>query len=380
MEKLLRVLCLEDDLDDFEIITETITSGGFRCVASRVDDREAFVEAMMAFKPDIVLSDHALPQFDSTEALIIAKSAMPQVPFILVTGAVSDEFAVKALKLGADDYVLKSNLARLPNAIRNAFTKKEAEMARVKAAKELAERNEELVKINRELDSFVYSVSHDLRAPLMSILGLTSLAKQERDVDNLNRFNLMIESCVVKLDATLRDIIEYARNARQDVRLEEISFKELLHDAFRKLEFIPGFEKILRMIDVQSRVPFYSDSYRVSVILNNLISNAVKYADTTKQNSWVEVTIVSDDKMANIIFQDNGIGIHEASVSRIFDMFFRGTEKREGAGLGLFIVYETVQMLKGTITVESKLGEVRSSWSRFPIAKRSMLSNASEEV
>jgi signal transduction histidine kinase len=357
MKKTLRILCLEDDHEDFDFITETLERGGFACVASRVDGREAFEDALATFKPDIVLSDHALPQFDSTEALAIAKAAMPQVPFILVTGAVSDEFAVRTLKLGADDYVLKSNMARLPSAIEIALKQKEAELAKMKASQELAHRNEELVKINRELDSFVYSVSHDLRAPLMSILGLTSLAKKEKDIENLNRFNLMIESCVVRLDATLRDIIEYARNARQDVRVEEIFLKEMVYDAFRKLEFTPGFQSIDRKVNVRSTAPFCSDKYRLSVIFNNLISNAVKYADSSKTGSWVQIEIFNDDKVATIVFRDNGIGIREASLPRIFEMFFRGTEKREGAGLGLFIVHETVQMLKGTISVESRLGE-----------------------
>src|SRR5689334_12974308 len=204
METIWRVLCLEDDEDDFDFIAETLGRGGYDCVIERVDGREAFTSALATFKPTIILSDHALPQFDSTEALAISKSALPHVPFILVTGAVSDEFAVKTLKLGADDYLLKSNLARLPNAIENALKQREAN--KIRSAEELARRNEELVKINRELDSFVYSVSHDLRAPLMSVLGLTSLAKSERDLDTLGRFNLMIESSVMKLDTTLKDI------------------------------------------------------------------------------------------------------------------------------------------------------------------------------
>jgi len=252
---------------------------------------------------------------------------------------------------------LKSNLARLPNAIENALKQREMEANKIRSAEELARRNEELVKINRELDSFVYSVSHDLRAPLMSVLGLTSLAKSERDLDTLSRFNLMIESSVIKLDTTLKDIIEYARNARQDVRHEEIRFADMLYDTFRKLEFMPGFQKLDRRLSIEAGSPFYSDRYRLSVIFNNLVSNAVKYADPAKTISWLEIAITNDEKAATIIFRDNGIGIKKELVPRIFDMFFRGTEKREGAGLGLYIVNEAVRILNGKIDVESKFGE-----------------------
>jgi signal transduction histidine kinase len=357
MKTSLRVLILEDDKEDFEYITETLERGGFAVTASRVYSREAFTAAMTGFRPDVILSDHALPQFDSTEALIIAKASLPEVPFILVTGAVSDEFAVKTLKLGADDYVLKSNLARLPSAIENALRQKEAELAKARAAQELANRNDELSKINRELDSFVYSVSHNLRAPLLSVLGLTHLARRERNLESLDHYNQLIENSVVKLDETLKGIIEYARNARQEVRRELINFDEILEDNFRKVEFMPGSRNIQKRIAIHSSTPFYSDNYRLSVIFNNLISNAVKYSDPRKPKSCVDVDISWDDDWATIEFRDNGIGIQPELQPKIFDMFFRGTETREGAGLGLYIVHEAVQMLKGRIEVSSTFGE-----------------------
>jgi signal transduction histidine kinase len=356
MKNVLRVLSLEDDPEDFEFIEETLERSGFACEAIRVDKERAFVDALANFHPDIILSDHALPTFDSTEALIIAKSRIPDVPFILVTGAVSDEFAVKTLKLGADDYVLKSNLTRLPSAIKNALRQKEAELAKARAAQELAKRNEELSKINRELDSFVYSVSHNIRAPLMSVLGLVNLAKQEKQHETLNHYNKLIEDSVLKLDRTLKDILEYARNARQEIKREHIHFNQLLEENFKKVEFMPGFGDIEKKIRIKEFADFYSDGYRLSMIFNNLISNAVKYADPTKEKSLLEVTISCDAKLAVIQFRDNGIGILEELQPKIFDMFFRATTSHEGAGLGLYIVHEAVQVLKGNIELESTYG------------------------
>src|SRR5690606_2336469 len=138
-----------------------------------------FTACLQQFRPDVILSDHALPQFNSLEALKILRKQASDTPFILVTGTVSEEFAVSCLKQGADDYVLKSNLVRLHAAIQNAIRQRRQDAKRKKAEQTLRKQNDELIKINKELDSFVYSVSHNLRAPLMSVLGLVNLAQLE---------------------------------------------------------------------------------------------------------------------------------------------------------------------------------------------------------
>src|SRR5689334_17291478 len=167
MKSVLKVLCLEDDEEDFEFINETLQKSSLVCVTRRVDTEDKFKNSLVEFNPDVILSDHALPQFNSMEALRVCQLQELKAPFILVTGAVSDEFAVTCLKAGADDYILKSNLNRLPSAIKNALKLKETEKAKLKAISDLALQNDELIKANKEVDSLVYSVSHNLRAPLM---------------------------------------------------------------------------------------------------------------------------------------------------------------------------------------------------------------------
>src|SRR6185295_16134430 len=114
--------------EDFEIINPTLEKGGLSIAAIRVDTKEKYLDALSHYHPDVILSDHSLPQFNSTEALKLCQAKHLQIPFILVTGAVSDEFAVNCMKLGADDYVLKSNLNRLPSAIENALKHKRSEV------------------------------------------------------------------------------------------------------------------------------------------------------------------------------------------------------------------------------------------------------------
>src|SRR5687767_2334581 len=94
----LRILCLEDDEDDFDNINYTLDKGGLKAVTTRVDTRERYIDALAAFNPDVILSDHALPKFNSTDALNLCKAQGLNIPFILVTGAVSDEFAATCIK------------------------------------------------------------------------------------------------------------------------------------------------------------------------------------------------------------------------------------------------------------------------------------------
>jgi signal transduction histidine kinase len=370
MEKELKILMLEDLQDDVGLIERTLSKQGLSFVTKRVDTREEFTDALASFNPDVILSDHALPQFNSLEALTICQNQNLHVPFILVTGTVSEEFAVSCLKQGADDYVLKSNMVRLPSAIQNALRQRHHELKRKKAEKTLRKQNEELVKINKELDSFVYSVSHNLRAPLMSVLGLINLVQIENKGDKaLDTYFLMMQSSIHKLDDTLKEILDYSRNARSELNIEVVDLEKLIEDCFERLMYIEGSEQINKTVLVQGNSSFYTDSYRLSVVLNNLISNAIKYRDNTKNYSIIDIRSTVTDTDVQIIFRDNGIGIPEEFLSRIFNMFFRATDRSEGAGLGLYIVKETVEKLNGTIRVESTVGEGTNFYIQLPNLK-----------
>lgn len=357
MKGTLKILSLEDLEDDFYLITHALKKSGMDFIAKRVDSKEEFSNALDDFGADVILCDHSLPQFNSNEALRIFHQRKMQIPFILVTGAVSEEFAVSSLKHGADDYVLKSNLARLPNVIDNALKAKEAERQKIEAAQALARQNEALIKINKELDSFVYSISHNLRAPLMSVLGLLDLARNEDNTETIHQYHDMMKSSICKLDETLKEILEYARNARQGLVINAIDFQKTINDNFERMQFMPGYERIRKEIYIEGESEFYSDPYRLSLILNNLISNAIKYSDPSKDTSYIQITIHHDPEKVSLTFKDNGIGIENSYIQKVFNMFFRATEKNEGAGLGLYIVKEAVEKLCGTIQLESQLGK-----------------------
>lgn len=221
----------------------------------------------------------------------------------------------------------------------------------------LKKQNEELIKINAELDRFVYSASHDLRAPLMSVKGLLNMIKVDPEKDNTAHYLSLMEKSITKLDSFISDIIHYSRNSRMDMMHKEINFHELLQESIDSLKFMDGAEEVRSIRKVEIKGVFYSDYSRLLIIFNNMISNAVRYRDSRKTDSYVRIDITADNEKAVITFSDNGVGIQQEYVDKIFKMFFRANADSKGSGLGLYIVKGAVEKLKGCIKVQSKLGE-----------------------
>ncbi len=231
------------------------------------------------------------------------------------------------------------------------------EITKYKKAEDLLKtQNEELIKINSELDRFVYSASHDLRAPLMSVKGILNMIRIDPDKKNLDHYVGLIETSVNKLDNFISDIIHYSRNSRMDIVAKSIDFKELVSESIASLKYMEEAEQVRSIIKVETNDLFYSDASRLLIIFNNIISNAVRYRDRWK-DSYLRISIVSDAKKAVISFEDNGVGIAPEFQDKIFKMFFRASADSKGSGLGLYIVKSTVEKLNGTIRLNSKLGE-----------------------
>ncbi len=372
METELRILMLEDVEED-SILIKRVLQKTLHFTARRVDSREEFIEAMDSFHPDVVLSDHSLPQFNSSEALKIFKEKSLIAPFILVTGAVSEEFAVTCLHQGVDDYILKSNLARLPSAITSALSKKKAERDQAIANDALQTQNEELKKLNQELDRFVYSTSHNLRAPLLSVLGLVRLSKQEltnKTTEELPMYFEMMEKSITQLDITLRQIIDYSKNARLEEEPDEINFEDLLKGTFDYMKYINGATTISQSIVVHEGPSFFCGKMRIGFLLQNLISNSIKYYDSSKEKPFVNVEVFKNETDVKIVIEDNGIGISKKYQDHIFDMFYRATERSDGSGLGLYIVKETIDMMGGSIQLNSEKNKGTSVTLTIPNAKK----------
>ena len=218
----------------------------------------------------------------------------------------------------------------------------------------LKSQNEDLNRVNMELDKFVYSTSHDLRVPLTSIMGLINLFKIESDLTVQAEYLLMMEKSIFNLDNTIVDILNFSRNARLDVVYEAISIKNLLNELLSASQYIDGKDQIQKLVSINEEIELVTDSKRLRMILGNLIGNAIKYSKDDDLLSFIEIKAeVSAEKVVFTI-ADNGIGIISTSLDKIFNIFYRATSKASGSGLGLYIVKEAINKLDGTITVESE--------------------------
>ncbi|MBL0743973.1 sensor histidine kinase [Chryseolinea lacunae] len=244
----------------------------------------------------------------------------------------------------------------------------------------LKKQNEELIKINSELDRFVYSASHDLRAPLMSVKGLLNMIKRDPDKENTEQYLELIERSVNKLDHFISDIIHYSRNSRMEIMPKRIDFHELLEESIESLKFMEGAEQVRSIKNIQVMAPFYSDYSRLLMIFNNIIANAVRYRNTrTGADSFLKIDIFANEETALIRFTDNGVGISDEYVDKIFKMFFRANADSKGSGLGLYIVKGAIEKLEGTIQVQSKLGEGTSFTIEVPNVKMTASTSVAPE-
>jgi signal transduction histidine kinase len=240
------------------------------------------------------------------------------------------------------------------------FSEKHIEQAyEVARLSEAESQKEALMKANSELDKFVYSVSHDLRAPLSSMKGVIEISEEEtEDPLMLEHFGLL-KGSVTKLDEFIQDILEYSRNSRMEVKKQEIDFKEMLDEITNNLKHMSSSNErqVAIKFEINNQQSFVSDKSRISILLNNLISNAIRYQNPATDNPFVDVKINMSDTRTGIIIEDNGIGISCENQQKIFDMFYRVSENSVGSGLGLYLVKEIVDKLEGEIEIKSELGK-----------------------
>ncbi|MES2812920.1 MAG: HAMP domain-containing sensor histidine kinase [Bacteroidota bacterium] len=221
--------------------------------------------------------------------------------------------------------------------------------------KEIESQNDNLILANQELDKFVYSASHDLRSPITSLKGLIEIAEMENSLPQIKEYLALMHHSLTLQDKFISDIIDYSRNKRKEVILESVSLSELINQTIEQHQYLNE----LNSIDIKKNIfvdYINSDSLRLKIILNNLVSNAIKYSDSKKKENDIVITTSNNNDNYIIEIKDNGIGIKKEYLNRIFEMFFV-TNNNTGSGLGLYITKEAVENLKGTITVHSEINQ-----------------------
>jgi signal transduction histidine kinase len=225
------------------------------------------------------------------------------------------------------------------------------------AEKRLSKKNEELEQTNKELDRFVYSVSHDLSSPLKSILGLVTISKIDSSSENKIIYLQKIEESVLKLESFINEILDYSHNKRLDFDLELIELQTLCIEILDNLKYADNFKNTkIDMAEIEN-VKIFSNRLRLKMILNNLLSNAIKFQQATNIEHTVRISARQKNDSLLITIEDNGQGIKPEYQPRIFDMFFRGTDRFKGSGLGLYIAKEAADKIGARLSVHSEYGK-----------------------
>ncbi len=299
----------------------------------------------------IIVADQRMPRETGIEFFESIKDQYPYTMRILLTGYTDIQAVISAVNVGNIFRYLQKpwNEEEIRGAVQSAF---EVYDSRV----QLIEKQRELEKAYVELDKFVYSASHDLRSPLMSILGIIKLARIEQDPSSTEQYFNMIEESVHRLDVFIKNIISYYKNNRIENDFSQIDFLQICKEIVEANRYQELAKDVQFEVDVQQPVSFRSDVLKLNIIFSNLISNAIKYQDPKKTDKKLWVRIQVDREGARIEIGDNGIGIALTEQENIFKMFFRATNHNFGSGIGLYIVKDAVSRLNGKIYVDSEVG------------------------
>ncbi|WP_109829682.1 ATP-binding protein [Reichenbachiella versicolor] len=241
----------------------------------------------------------------------------------------------------------------------------------ISSARDISDRKkyeEELIRKNRELNAFSYRISHDLRSPLTTIMALTNLIESEYDIEKVKEYSHLIMDRVNSMDRVIKSIMDYARNMNNKVIFEEVNLPEMVKELIAAYSYHAHFERLSIATSFEVSM-VHQDRIRMKIILNCLLSNAYNFADKHKDNSTLDLHISLSDSILCIVFKDNGIGISDRDLDRIREMFYRGTSLSQGAGLGLYIVEETIKQLHGSLCISSEDGEGTIIRVGLPIGK-----------
>jgi two-component system, sensor histidine kinase len=254
------------------------------------------------------------------------------------------------------------------------------ELALTEQKGQIEKTNEKLILANREMDRFVYSVSHDISAPLKSIKGLIGLVKLEKQHGNFPYLD-KIETSTQKLEDFVGEVLDHSRTTRKEVQLEEVNLQHLINSITDNLKYLEHFQAIKFTFEIDSPA-ICTDRFLIKLVLSNLLSNAIKYQKKrSEQDPEIKIKSSCEGSHWHISISDNGEGIAVPYKDKIFEMFYRGTTNSTGSGLGLYIAKEAAEKLQGKIEFTSEYGvgsEFTISIPFPPVGKEHIDSTAHE--
>jgi signal transduction histidine kinase len=386
----LRVLHVEDSEDDSALVLRALSRGGFDPICERVYTQAAFKDALRAKDWDVIISDYSLPHYNGLTALADTREVGKDIPFILVSGTIGETGAVNAMKAGAQDYVLKDSLGRLPLAVEREVREAEVRATRRRMSEQLA--------ISERMASagiLAAGVAHEINNPLAVVLAnldfvtglLAQLAIDARSLDGPardirgNKAAQRFEERLKDFDEPLRDAHEAGERIRRIVRDVKL-FARSQSEERSAVDVRNVIESSIRMAGNEIRhrarlvreygdVPMVdSNESRLGQILLNLLVNAAQSMPEGRasHNEIRVATKMGEGGRVVVEVRDTGTGIPKEILGRIFDPFFTTKPVGVGTGLGLSLCHRMVTDLGGDIAVESEVGRGTVFRVTLPVA------------
>jgi len=358
----LRVLLVEDELADAELILRALRAAGFEATEDIAQTAEAFTQLVRKNSYDVVLADYKLPNWNGMESVELLRGEGLDVPVILVSGALGELTAVECIKQGAADYVLKDQLARLPGSVRRAVREKQLRQ-------ENRQGHEDLARSNRDLEQFAYVASHDLQEPLRMVATYTQLLAEryrgKLDADADKYIHYAVDGAL-RMQKLVQDLLTFSRVGRQALAMQSTDCHVVLETALTNLE--AAMQESHAVVEHAQLPTVMADSSQLVQVLQNLIGNAIKFRGT--KPPLIRVSAEAQGKEWVLSVADNGIGIAADHMEEVFVIFRRLHTRSEypGNGIGLSICKKIIEQHGGRIWIESEAGH--GSTFRFTLPTR----------
>ena len=370
MKTPLRLLHLEDDPVDGELITTTLSEGGIPCQSQLVDTQKAFVAALKEGRMDLILADYSIPGFDGMTALTLARQHCPDVPFLFVSATIGEELAIDAMHQGATDYVLKQRLGRLVPSVQRALRELDNQAER-KRAEEALRQSEKQFRQSQKMEAvgrLAGGIAHDFNNLLTVIMGYSQVLLTELGPQHPLRGKIEETLKAGERAATLiRQLLTFSSKQSLDPKILSLNTAVMsLETMLRRL--IGDDIRLVSKLD-QTNGRLRADQAQLEQVLVNLVVNArdamPKGGTLTIETAQVELirspvyylTPLPQGSYVRLAVSDTGCGMDRKTQSHIFEPFFTTKEEGKGSGLGLSTIFGIVTQCGGAIDVTSRVGQ-----------------------
>ena len=373
--KQIRVLIVDDSKTDAILLMKELQRAGYTTTSKRVDTADDMAHALTEQDWDVILCDYVMPYFSGPSAIEVWHKKGIDIPLIVVSGQIGEDTAVEAMRAGANDYIMKSNLKRLGPAIEREIAEANDRRQRRKVEEELRKKEEELLiakKLDIIKDEFIGMVSHELRTPLTVIIGAANVAISE-GISPEQAKELMndVAQSAEDLSAMVDNLLELSRfqSNRLNLKAEQIKVEPVIQSVVEKMRGKSALHRLF--VDVPADLPpVVIDSIRIERVLHNLIENAIKYSP---KGGEVRIFGCQEDAHLIIGVSDQGIGIKPEDQSKLFQSFQRLDVQKKydiaGVGLGLRVCQILVEAHTGRMRVESTPDKGSTFYFELPVAK-----------